>query len=242
MEEAALGIGETSRWNSSDRREPNHNGNAHSHWYTPKSLESCLTVLPSQAQARSLVNLYEDSAGWVTGSIQISTLLKGQDRFWLDMDSYNIRDDMWLAVYFAVLSASAFFVEEDSANTMNLTVPQLRDMGQACFDAAVSTIYRLDGLTQPSVFFCQTVQTLGPAFHFTSNTSLHRSLSAVSCSHARSLNLHLRGTAKVSVQGKDRDIEPLLWWNIVEPDWSFLPYNRYCSTSRARMLTQGAEC
>jgi len=228
MEEAALGIGETSRWQAISRSEMDGTQHSYREWYSPKSLEACLAVLPSQSQARALVTMYQDNAGWITGSVHISTFLKQQDRFWIELESHTVQDDMWLALYFAVLSVSAFFVEDDRAKMANFTVQQLRHLGGICFDAAVATIFRRDGATHASIMLCQAVQTLGPAFHFTSNTSLHRSLTALSTSHARSLNLHLLGNSPAG-DGSDQDIGRRIWWNIVEPDWTFLPYNRYCS-------------
>jgi hypothetical protein len=228
MEEAALGIGETTRWKAPGRRESDQAENSYQQWYSPKPLEACLAVLPSQSQARALSNMYQDNAGWITGSVHMSAFLKQQDRFWIEMESHSVRDDIWLALYFAVLSVSAFFVEDTLAATANLTVQQMHYVGRSCFEAAVATIFRLDGMTRPSTILCQAVQTLGPAFHFTSNTSLHRSLTALSTSHARSLNLHLLGQ-KPARDGSEQDIGRRIWWNIVEPDWTFLPYNRYCS-------------
>jgi hypothetical protein len=229
MEEAALGIGETSRWGEHYPQASRQGGEAYLGWYGPKTLHSSLAGLPSQSQSRALVNLYEENAAWITGSIHLPTLRREQDTFWIQLETNSYRDDMWLALYFAVLSVSAFFVDENHASMVNMTVSQLRHFGRTCFDAAIATIFRLDGITHPSVVLCQAVQTLGPAFHFTSNTKLHRSLVPIITSHARTLNLHLLGRASTRDIGTEQDFGRLVWWNIVEPDWSFLPYNRYCS-------------
>jgi len=229
MEEAALGIGETSRWGEHYPEESRQGGEVYLGWYGPKTLQSGLGVLPSQSQSRALVNLYEENAAWITGSVHLPTLRREQDTFWIQLETNSYRDDIWLALYFAVLSVSAFLVDEDHASIVNMTISQLRNLGRACFDAAIATIFRMDGITHPSIVLCQAVQTLGPAFHFTSNTKLHRSLVPIMTSHARTLNLHLLGKASTREIGKEQEIGRLIWWNIVEPDWSFLPYNRYYS-------------
>jgi len=228
MEEAALGIGETSRWGDHYQEESRPGGESYLGWYGPKSLHSGLVVLPSQSQSRALVSLYEENAAWLTGSVHLPTLRRDQDTFWIQLESNSYRDDIWLALYFAVLSVSAFFVDQDHASSVNMTVSQLRNLGRTCFDAAIATIFRMGGITHPSVVLCQAVQALGPAFHFTSNTKLHRSLVPIITSHARTLNLHLLGKTSTRDIGKEQDLGRLVWWNIVEPDWSFLPYNRYC--------------
>jgi hypothetical protein len=229
MEEAALGIGETSRWKDSYPGRQGHRGGTSREWYSFKSLESSLAALPSQSQARALVSFYEEIAAWITGSVHIPTLLREQDQFWIQLEARQFHDNIWLASYLAVLSVSAFFMEDAQAMTTNMTVPQLRGLGHRCFDAAIATIFRQNGITQPSIVLCQAVQTLGPAFHFTSNTNLHRSLTPISASHARSLNLHLLGKSSARDTGMEQEIGRYLWSNIVEPDWTFLPYNRYCS-------------
>jgi hypothetical protein len=228
MEEAALGIGETSRWNEPHPEESRQGREVYLGWYGSKTLQSGLAVLPSQSQSRALVSLYEENAAWITGSVHLSNLRREQDTFWIQLEANSYRDDIWLALYFAVLSVSAFFVDEDHASMVNMTVSQLHNLGRACFDAAIATIFRMDGITHPSMVMCQAVQTLGPAFHFTSNTKLHRSLVPIMTSHARTLNLHLLGKTSTRDIGKEQEIGRLVWWNIVEPDWTFLPYNRYC--------------
>jgi hypothetical protein len=225
MEEAALGIGETSRWGEPQPEESRQGREVYLGWYGPKTLHSGLVVLPSQSQSRALVSLYEENAAWITGSVHLPTLRRQQDMFWIQLEANSYRDDIWLV---AVLSVSAFFVNEDHASMVNMTPSQLRNLGRTCFDAAIATIFRMDGITHPSMVLCQAVQTLGPAFHFTSNTKLHRSLVPIITSHARTLNLHLLGKTSTKDIGKEQDIGRLVWWNIVEPDWSFLPYNRYC--------------
>jgi hypothetical protein len=229
MEEAALGIGETSRWGEHYPETSRQGGEAFLGWYGPKTLHSSLAGLPSQSQSRALVNLYEENAAWITGSVHLPTLRREQDTFWIQLETNSYRDDMWLALYFAVLSVSAFFVDENHASMVNMAASQLRNLGRICFDAAIATIFRMDGITHPSTVLCQAVQTLGPAFHFTSNTKLHRSLVPIITSHARTLNLHLIGRTSTRDIGTEQDIGRLVWWNIVEPDWSFLPYNRYYS-------------
>lgn len=234
MEEAALGIGETSRWKKHSLHNPQDTGGARIPWFAAKSMDDCLLALPSQAQARSLVKFYIEEIAWVTGSLDLLALTQDQERFWIQLETQSVRDDIWLSLYFSVLSVAAFFVEDNRATSMNVSMPQLRSFGHACFDAAVATIFRCQGATQPSVVTCQAVQTLGPSFHFTANTSLHRSLSAVILSHARSLNLHLLGvsSSRANYPGEsNRDVGRHVWWNLVEPDWAFLPYNRYCSES-----------
>lgn len=225
IEEAALGIGETSRWKKPGSQQSWETGGG-SPWFTPKTLDDCLTALPSQAQVRSLVSFYVDKVAWLTGSVDISTLLSDQERFWIQLEAHQVRDDIWLSLYFALISVAAFFIEEPQATSMYSSISQVRHLGLQCFDAAIATIYRCDGATHPSVVMCQAVQTLGPSFHYTSNTMLHRSLVAVITSHARSLNLHVLGPSQ---NRGENDNGRHVWWNLVEPDWAFLPYNRYCS-------------
>jgi len=238
MEEAALGIGETSRWKDTQPGESRHPSSSSSpEWYTPRSFEDCLAMIPPQSQARALVAAFEESAGWITGSVHIPTLLKDQDTFWIQLEAHRYRDDIWLALYLAVQSVSAFFVDEEHARVTDTTVSQLRNIGRTCFDAAIATIFRCNGMTCPTIVMCQAVQTLGPAFHFTSNTYLHRSLTPVCTSHARSLNLHLLGRISTKDGDSEHDIWRRVWWNQVEPDWTFLPYHRYCGESLYSVAT-----
>lgn len=228
MEEAALGIGETSRWRETMQQELRRPERSNMPWFTGKSLDECLIVLPSQAQARSLVHFYSHEIAWITGSLDTAAFMRDQERFWIQQEARLVCDDMWLSLYFAVVSVAAFFVEEERAISMNCSVEHLRRLGQACFDAAIATIFRCGGVTRASIVLCQTVQTLGPSFHFTSNTMLHRSLVAIVAGHARTMNLHLLGGSEGAA---DDDQGRQVWWNLVEPDWAFLPYNRYCSES-----------
>jgi hypothetical protein len=226
MEEAALGIGEISRWNQPIPQPPRQWERSYTQWFSCRTVDDSLLALPFQAQARSLVHFYIDQLAWITGSLDLPTLVTDQETFWIQQEAHQVRDDMWLSLYLAVISVSAFFVEEERATSMNCSMKQLRHLGQRCFDAAIATIFRCDGATRASIVMCQAVQTLGPSFHFTSNTMLHRTLVAIVAGHARSLNLHLLGA---SGDATGESIGRHVWWNLVEPDWAFLPYNRYCS-------------
>ncbi|KAK1921902.1 hypothetical protein DB88DRAFT_512348, partial [Papiliotrema laurentii] len=231
MEEIALGIGESIRWKGASlltSREGEGPTNA-AQWYQPITLETSLSALPSQPNCRALVTYYLEEVSWMSCSVHGPTLLTEHDSFWRKLDRSELKDDLWLGILFAVLSVSAFFMDENQAAIRGFSFQHLKVVGSAWFDSAIATLFRCGIWTRPSILTCQILQILGPAFHLTNNTNLHQSLTGLERTQMRSINLHLLGSNKEDAQQEVvwKEIGRRIWWNNVESDWIFIPYNKY---------------
>lgn len=228
MEEAALGIGAPGRW--ADRlidRHSTRTGNDADDIMTRISTPQSRTIFPSRDQCQTLSSFYFDHVSWMSGAILDTNLADHLERL---SESDNVPDDIIFAAILAVICVAAFFMTEGQANTRGLPYTHLPVLAKIWFDAAIAILYRCNVTTRPSLLACQTIDVLGPAFHFTNNTALHGALGPMSMSHAYALNLHLLGGPEADV-GDERlaGIGRRVWWNLVEGHWTFLPYFRYCS-------------
>ena len=231
MEEFALGIGETTRWKGASLLiASNVDSSPNNHpWYQSIPHLSTISSLPSRPVCTSLLGYYLDELSWMTCAVHGPTLIAEHARFWDDYEETRIRDDPWLACLFAVLSLSAFFMDEAQATMRGFSLQQLRPIASTWFDCSIATLYRCSLTTAPTLLTCQTIQVLGPAFHLSGNTTLHQSMTAMEHVQMRLINLHLLGEGL-----RDGDEESLskemgrrVWWNGIESNWGFLPYYRY---------------
>jgi len=129
----------------------------------------------------------------MTCAVNGGSIIAEHSIFWNDYEQATIKDDPWLACLFAVLSLSAFFMDETQATARGLSVEQLRLVASTWFDCSIATLYRCALTTTPSLLTCQTIQILGPAFHLTGNTTLHQSMTAIEHAQMRMINLNLLG-------------------------------------------------
>ncbi|ORX40003.1 hypothetical protein BD324DRAFT_607140 [Kockovaella imperatae] len=234
MEEAALGIGETTRWLGASLISKNGKGSPPSptdrnQWYQPQSFDYSLSQLPSQPQTRSFITYYFEEVSWTIGVIHPPTFWAEYNEFWSRADRMDLKDDIWLGLMFAILSISAYFMDERQASLRGLTPIQMRHWAGTWFNAAIATACRCNLLTEPSFTLCQMLSVLGPGFHLSRNTRLHQSLTDLSRSYGKAINLHLLGSRQEEWTDREirKELGRRLWWNSVEGDWAFLPYLRY---------------
>ena len=228
MEEAALGIGESTRWMGSSMLTQTEKDPLPNPWYQPQSFEYNLSLLPTQAQARVFVSFYLDNVSWITGVIHAPSFWSEFADFWTKLERAQARDDIWLALLLSVLSIGAYFMDEQQAHIRGLEGTQ--HLALTWFNAAVATVLRCNLLTDPTLTLCQVIQVLGPGYHLSRNTRLHQSFTPIGRGYAKELNLHLlgesHGTSELEIR---KEVGRRVHWNDLESGWAFLPYNRWTS-------------
>jgi hypothetical protein len=231
MEEAALGIGEDRRWQGASLLVDNIQlPNADHPWFSPTSLDLCLSTLPKRDLSEFLVKSYCDNINAICGCLHRPSLERQHKNFWTLYEQEQAPDGMQLALIFAVLSNAAFFLDDQEAWQQGLNPERLQQFARQWFNCSIATFFRCGGVTHHSLAACQTILTLRYAFHLTGNSNTHQQLAYVGIGIARAMNLHLLG--KID-SGSDedsllRDIGRRCWWLLVEGDWDLLPYHRYC--------------
>lgn len=230
MEEIALGIGESTRWKGASLLNSKEGDTiGATQWYQSITFETSLSALPSRPNSHILVDYYIEQVSWMACAIHGPSFVSEHDSFWHRLERSELRDGLWLGLLFAVLSVSAFFMEEDQAAQRGFSYQYLKIVGTAWFDSALAILYRCGLWTRPSLLTCQILQVLSPAFHLSGNTSLHQNLYGVLISQMRAINLHLLGSRKDDTANEtiSKEMGRRIWWNGVEIDWIFLPYHRY---------------
>jgi hypothetical protein len=232
MEEVALGIGENVRWKGvSLLTDPETNAAGKDQWYHSVPLEAGLSTIPNRVKCDALVRFYAEDLSWIIAAIHVPTFLHQHEAFWATSDRAQVKDDNWLAVFFAVLSFAGYFMEDPQAQLNGFQAGEVDRLAKIWFDCSIAILFRNNFAAQPTFTACQAILTLMYPFHLSGNTGLHVGMSSVLKSHARAMNLHLLGSSP-GASKEDRlarEMGRRLWWNIVADDWTFLPYNRYCS-------------
>lgn len=199
-------------------------------WFHPIDIDNVTVMIPNQSQSLALVSFFTEDLAWLSGAIHVPTFLAEHDAFWSTSNARKVIDDIWLALYMAVLSIAGYFMEESQAILNGFVTGHLQLLAKAWFDRSLALIFRSNSLYTPSLMFCQTVQTLTYAFHLSLNSASHSMFYDLCLRQARQMNLHRLDPED---PGVDRpmviadEIGRRIWWNIVEANWSFLPYNCY---------------
>jgi hypothetical protein len=242
MEEVALGIGEKARWQGANlvmHPEVRTHSTKQDNWYRSVPLDACLAAVPSRAKSACLVSFFAQDLAWLVGALHIPSFLERHDEFWATAGQ-ETADDVWLAILFAVYSMAGFFMEDSQAQLNGFMEGELEQLARTWFDCSIATLYRNDFVSHPSLASIQAVQILMYPFHLSGNTAIHPTMHEICIQTARLLNLHLLGSSperKAETGGRDdlaREIGRRVWWNLVEVDWVFLPYHRYCCESMRR--------
>jgi hypothetical protein len=233
MEEVALGIGENQRWKGASMLiNPDVTSAGRDQWYHSVPLQACVATIPPRARCRAVFSFFAEQLEWLVCCYHIPALMRQHEEFWEHFERGQADDTLWLAILFSVLSFSAYFSEESQAVAMGFNPGEVVNLAKIWFDCAIAIMFRNDCMSHPSLAACQVIQTLMYPFHLSGNTGLHTAMSVLCLRNARSINLHLLGSGS----GKEnerftRDVGRRVWWNIVEGDWMFLPYQRYSGSS-----------
>lgn len=231
MEEAALGIGQKQRWHGQDEFLENSDQRSDhlSSWFSSISLTECLASLPFQEQSLALLEFYCHQLNPIFGHLNQSTLYKHHEIFWSLHREGKDEDGMAVALLFAVLSVSAFFLNDHQVRASSLYLQDVESLALRWFNCSLATFFRCEGFTKPSLLSCQTILTLHPAFNLSGNTPIHRSLMQLLLANGRAINLHLLGDVSSGTHQmmRERDLGRRVWWQIVEGEWHFLPYQRF---------------
>jgi hypothetical protein len=236
MEEVALGIGENVRWKGvSLGANPESASGSKDQWYHSVPFEACLSTIPNRVKSECLVTFFADELYWIDGVVHVPTFLRQHNTFWVKSDQGRVDDDNWLALYFAVLSLSGYFMEADHAQLNGFQANELSRLAKVWFDCSIAILMRNNVMGAPAFVALQAIQVLRYPFHLSGNTAIHTSMHLIGIRHAMNMNLHLVGGGYGESQEERlaREMARRVWWGCVEPDWHFLPYLRYgreCST------------
>ncbi|VUC22910.1 unnamed protein product [Clonostachys rosea] len=234
MEEAALGIGQNRRWHGEALMEDSAQCSlSNTPWFSSVSFSDCLNQLPTRRQSHILLEAYCDRLNWIFGCLHRGTLYRHHDTFWSLYEQGKAEDSMTLALLFAVLSVSAFFFEDYQTYAGMPNPEDMEALAQKWFDLSLATFFRCEGLTKPTLTACNTILTLFPAFNLSGNTPIHGSMMQLLIGIGRSTNLHLLGNDNTGSPEMilKRDLGRRAWWQIVEGEWHFLPYQRFTSVA-----------
>lgn len=230
MEEVALGIGENVRWKGVSMSSKPESTSSKDQWYHSVPFDTCLSTIPNRIKSECLVTFFADELSWIDGVVHVPTFVRQHNTFWLKSDQGRVDDDNWLALYFAVLSLTGYFMESDHAQLNGFQPTELSRLAKVWFDCSIAILMRNNFLGAPAFVALQAVQVLRYPFHLSGNTAIHNSIHILGQRHAMAMNLHLVGDGYGETQEERlaREMARRVWWGFVEPDWAFLPYLRYC--------------
>lgn len=188
---------------------------------------------------QQLVNFHIRHLAWYHNVLHAPTFLEDCEAYWTE--SY-VRQPLWMALYLAILSTSAWTLENSTIYRQSLRIDSaiLVGLAEKYYNAMIESLYAADFATNHSTYSIQAVLVSTMVAHCLGRSDqLYTML--FSCTRiAQCLGLH-----KIAVKepdsnmdlnqwtvAMDREVGKRIYWKLVECDYYAIPYTN----------TYGMEC
>lgn len=211
---------------------------AHTDISRPTShLEDVLEKLPDVRNARSLVDFHVRLLGWYHNVLHIPTFLAQCEKFW---HSAYIEDGQWLALYCAILSASAWSIHNSPGCQDVFGVLDASVSPAGLFELVGVILNREDFMSRHTIFSLQAICISGMVANVLGKSDILVTWLSASVRIAQCLGLHRiwdRTTNEPWIEALEKEVGRRVWWKLVEMDYHSIPYTgsysinlRHCST------------
>jgi hypothetical protein len=191
---------------------------------------SVLTLLEDTSLGETLVKFHVRHLAWYHNVLHSPTFLNECEAFWSGQD---LKQPLWLALYLAILSSSAWTIENSVVlgEPLCLDGTALAGMASRCYQGMVDVLYALDFTANHSVYSVQAVLVSTMVAHCLGRTEQLYTM-MFSCTRiSQCLGLHhikkSEGTSSCIDQWSDTVASELgkrVCWKLVECDYYAIPY------------------
>ena len=190
---------------------------------------------PPPDLAQTLVDFHVRVLAWTHNVLHVPTFQIQCERFWQSSTVENIQ---WLATYYAVLTSSAWTLQNSQTS---LSLPEVgRDYARELFDLMMTTLNETRFASQHSIYSVQAICIAGLVANVLGESDLLTVSVNASVRIAQCLGLHRIG----STLGSDppeiviaKEVGRRVWWKLVEMDQHSMPYTGSCCINMQQLTT-----
>jgi hypothetical protein len=199
--------------------------------------EDLLQNLPDVEIARRMIDFHVRLLSWYHNVLQVPTFLAQCERFW---HSGYIEDNQWLALYCAVLSASAWSIHNSPGCRDRFGILHTSHSPIELFDVVGKILNGEGFMSRHTIFSLKAICISGMVANVLGKSDLLITWLSASIRIAQCLGLHRIGedtSGDTWTETLQKEIGRRVWWKLVELDYHSIPYTgtysislRHCST------------
>lgn len=193
---------------------------------------------PSAEDARPLVDFHVRMLAWTHNVLHVPTFQDDCNRFW---QSGVIVSKQWLATYYAVLSSSAWTLQNSQATTWRNFLQGAEDHAKRFFEMMKSVLNSTDFMGQHSVHSVQAICISGLVANVLGESDALTVMVNAGVRIAQCLGLHRIPESNSSEPWDiyvSREVGRRVWWKLVELDQHSMPYTGSCCINMKQFTTR----
>lgn len=196
-----------------------------------------LAELPDISTARQLVQFHLRFLSWSHNVLHAPTFLRQCETFWT---SGTVEDSQWLALYCAVLSASAWSTLNCRKGVLDVDIVNFAPSSRRMFDLMMDVLGQ-QFMSRHTIFSIQAICISGLVANVFGESDLLNTLVNTAIRIAQCLGLHKipdEEAGETWDDTLDREVGRRIWWKLVEMDYHSTPYTGSCSINTGHFTTR----
>ena len=188
--------------------------------------------------ARPLISFHMQMLAWTHNVLHVPTFQAQCERFW---QSGIVDDVQWLALYYAVLSSSAWTLQNSQISGWTFALPADKDYAKELFNLMMDVLNDSRFMSCHSIFALQATCVSGLVANVLGESDLLTVLVNTSVRIAQCLGLHRIASCESSESPDVRvakEVGRRVWWKLVEMDHHSMPYTGSCCINLRQFTTQ----
>ncbi|ETS77214.1 hypothetical protein PFICI_11088 [Pestalotiopsis fici W106-1] len=200
------------------------------------SQEMGLPFVPDNQDARSLIQFHLQHLAWHHNCLHGPTFSEQCENFWI---SGVVDHPLWLALYFSVLSATVFAIQnsQKSKNLVELgdDLPQAQEL----FSSMTNVLFRFQFLSDLNIYSAQAIAISTEVAHNLGQSQLNATLFNAAVRIAECLGLHrIEDTAEEDWATKaERETGKRVWCQVTIQDHFAIPFTESYTISPGHVST-----
>ncbi|TYJ52869.1 hypothetical protein B9479_006504 [Cryptococcus floricola] len=182
---------------------------------TEAARRSLLAIVPTQ-YSHYLVRHHCNVLHWIHAVFHIPTFLSTHDGWIASIQRGQLTDQSYdfLSLYFAVISASLYFLDETEAMGLGLTKDAIKALPRLWFDISINCLHLGQYMVRSTIPILQTICVLPLVAHSFGMSAYLFSLLELAFNMAKDLNLHLLADESIyaaSLGNVDSEMGKRIW-------------------------------
>ena len=182
--------------------------------------------MPSRTFSHLIVKHAFHWTFWVHYALFIPAFEREHSDFWnryLVTESLQGVDQLWLAIYFAVLASNLLFMDEGETADGRPNGISFMGLLHNWYESSLFFLDRADFTQNPSVSAVKTIAILGIVFNNVGDVNRHRALWSVALQQAQQLKMGVDSDNQRETY-VEQQLRRRLWWTLIICDWLAAPH------------------